>query len=720
MDSMVTPQIALELWPEIAMTRTMVLPLRFQFSRLLVLAWLLLEAGNAGAAGWDARLAGVFSGHLQEMERELAGLEIQLEGLPGIPVDDQGGTGGFANMQAQAAPARGVRAAVEVCWPVAARVDEVALVPARRYDARGLDAQYGLPDAFTVELIDAGGGVVRCVAREVQTRSHPVRRGHPFVYQVSPPVEASGVRVSADVLQIDSDGSFVHAWAEVFVFDGERNLARGAAVRSLGGVGVAAPWHWNGAFLVDGQTPLGLPEIPSSEHRNIGWISEGRAKASDTASLKVDLGAIVPVDALRLFPAKRPTSDLPSGFGFPRKLRISVSDTGDTAGPGQWTILADWEMPNPGHNPVLLAFKTTRARHVRIEAIELWKAFEAYPAFFALSEVEVLSGNENLVLGKPVRSSDGMLNLMGTGGRLWSSAALSDGFGPDGRLVSTRQWLAQLDRRLQLETRRYELKAEGERWLRGWRRAGFAGFAVLGLLGAFLIVALPIRYRRRARRDLLKVRERIASDLHDEVGSNLGSIQMFADLAGGRTAPSDDLARIQRIAAETVSAVRDIVWMLRPQGDHRIPTIEHLRETSSILLESLEWEFIANEDASHIELAEERTRHLFLFFREALHNILRHARAHKVEIRVETTHGNFQLTIADDGVGIDPDRMARPATLHALRQRAEALHADLGVDSRPGEGTRLTLTVPLDRQRGRRRRLAPVPVNLLMVLVGLN
>jgi signal transduction histidine kinase len=313
-----------------------------------------------------------------------------------------------------------------------------------------------------------------------------------------------------------------------------------------------------------------------------------------------------------------------------------------------------------------------------------------------------------------------MLNLMGTGGRLWSSAALSDGFGPDGRLVSTRQWLAQLDRRLQLETRRYELKAEGERWLRGWRRAGFAGFAVLGLLGAFLIVALPIRYRRRARRDLLKVRERIASDLHDEVGSNLGSIQMFADLAGGRTAPSDDLARIQRIAAETVSAVRDIVWMLRPQGDHRIPTIEHLRETSSILLESLEWEFIANEDASHIELAEERTRHLFLFFREALHNILRHARAHKVEIRVETTHGNFQLTIADDGVGIDPDRMARPATLHALRQRAEALHADLGVDSRPGEGTRLTLTVPLDRQRGRRRRLAPVPVNLLMVLVGLN
>ena len=65
----------------------------------------------------------------------------------------------------------------------------VALVPTRRYDAKGLDAQYGMPDAFTVELIDAKGEVVARVARERNARSNPVRRGHPFVYQVSPPVE---------------------------------------------------------------------------------------------------------------------------------------------------------------------------------------------------------------------------------------------------------------------------------------------------------------------------------------------------------------------------------------------------------------------------------------------------------------------------------------------------------------------------------------------------
>jgi signal transduction histidine kinase len=226
------------------------------------------------------------------------------------------------------------------------------------------------------------------------------------------------------------------------------------------------------------------------------------------------------------------------------------------------------------------------------------------------------------------------------------------------------------------------------------------------LTGAFLIIFLPIRYRRHAHRELLKIRERIAGDLHDEVGSNLGSIQMFADLAAGRSGRSEELKRIQRIAGETVSAVRDIVWLLRPEGEHRIGTVEHLRETSSIMLESLDWKFTANEDAWQVELPDEATRHLFLFFRESLHNIIRHARAAKVEIRVEKVADKFRLAITDDGVGIEPERLERPATLHALRQRAEALGAEFTVESRPGAGTQLALAIPVPRQHARKARAA--------------
>jgi signal transduction histidine kinase len=669
----------------------------------LTVSFLTVQLAFAADASWDERLARVFSGRLKEIESELKTLAPRLEGLPEIPIDDQGGTGGFASIHPQATPERDSRYAIEVRWPKAATIDLIVLVPSRRYDARGLDAQYGMPESFTVELIDTEGKVIRSIARERNTGSHPVRKGHPFVYQISPPLEAAGLRISADLLHPDyeGEGSFVHAWAEVFAFEGERNIARGSEVHSLGGSTPSAPWHWSPGFLVDGQTPLGFPEIPARENRNVGWLSEGRSSARESASLTIDLGESVAVDAVRLLPARKPTSDLPSGFGFPRKLTVSVSETDESAAPANWPLIKEHEMRNPGHNPVELAFPAVRGRYVRIEAVEMWKDFENYPAFFALSEVEVLSGNRNLALGKVVRSSDGMLNIIAPGGRYWSGAALSDGFGPDGRLVSTREWMTLLDRRLQIETRRHELRAEADRLIAGWRRTGQMAIAIVGLAGAFLIIALPIRYRIHANQELIKVRERIAGDLHDEVGSNLGSIQMIADLAEGRAGPSDELKRIQRIAAETVSAVRDIVWLLRPEGDHRIGTVEHLRETSSIMLETVEWKFTADEAAWQTELPEDETRHLFLFFREALHNIIRHGKASTAEIRAAATDRHFTLTIADNGVGIDPARLERPATLRALRQRTEALGAELGVETRPGEGVRLKLTVPLERKSRR-------------------
>jgi len=676
------------------------------FVWLLVLSLLWVAPGRAAEATWDVRLAASFSGRLKEIEQELADLAPRLDKLPGIPIDDQGGTGGFASIHPHAVSTAGSQCAMEVRWPAKSMVDLVALVPARRYDARGLDAQYGMPDAFRVELINAKGEVLTCVARERNAASHPVRKGHPFVYQVSPPVEAAGLRITAERLQPNPEGepNFVHAWAEVFAFEGDTDIALGAKVTSLGGSAPPAPWHWSPAFLVDGQTPLGLPEIPAEEHGNIGWISEGRPTANEVATLNVDLGEPAEINAVRLFPAKRPTSDLPSGFGFPRKLRISVSATGEPGDRGKWATIAERDFRNPGHNPVVVPFDPVSGRFVKIEATELWKAFDGYPAFFALSEVEVLNDDQNIAQGKVVRSPDGMMNVIAPGGRYWSSAALTDGFGPDGRLVPTREWLTRLDRRLQLETRRHELRTEAVRLVAGWRRTGLTSAAVVGLVGLFLIIALPIRYRMHANREVIKVRERIAGDLHDEVGSNLGSIQMFADLAEDRSGPSDELKRIHRIAAETVSAVRDIVWLLRPQGDHRIGTVEHLRETSSIMLETLEWHFTANEDAWQAELSEDANRHLFLFFREALHNIMRHAQAAKVDVRVEIANATFRLVIADDGVGIAPERLERPATLRALRQRSAALAADLRIDSTPGAGTRLELSVPLRRKTLRKSR----------------
>ncbi len=669
----------------------------------LWLVWTGPARAQSPGQDWDERLARSISERLRIIDREMAELSAQLPGLPSVPENDQGGTGGHADLRyrlqdsAQARPST-----VKVTWSAEETVDLVALVPARRYDAQGLDAQYGTPEDFHIELLDATGKTVARVAAERDARSHPVRRGHPFVYELPEPVAASGLRISATrlppdrVSDPDTAGGFTHAWAELFVFSGERNVALDARVDPEGGSSPSSPWHWKPDFLVDGQTPLGLPEMPDDDLGYIGWISEGRSSASQAAGITVDLGQEEVFDSVRLFPAKRPTTDLPGGFGFPRVFTVSVSDSG--AGDSWQTVLSR-EMRNPGHNPVLASFPETRGRFVRIEAVELWKEFEEYPAFFALSELEILAAGRNLARGRPVFSADGMSNVIASTGRIWSSAALCDGFGPDGRLTSTRAWLLALNDRLEIESRLHALGLESARLIRQWRQIALAGTAALGLVAALLAVVLPVRSRRRNRRELLKVRERIAGDLHDEVGSNLGSVQMLADLASGRGGPGEELKRIQRIAAETVSAVRDIVWMLRPEGEHRIGTVEHLRETSSIMLENLDWKFSANEDAWNTEMPDEDTRHLFLFFREALHNIIRHSRAAKVEIRVEASPRRFGLSVSDDGCGISPERLAKASTLHALRQRAEALGADFSVKSEPNTGVRLSLNIPLPRKK---------------------
>jgi len=147
----------------------------------------------AEEAGWDERLARALSGRLTEVEAELEQVELKLPELPGLPVDDQGGTGGFASLHPQSVPRKPDEHAVSLKFAEEAQVEMVALVPSRRYEVDGLDPQFGMPDGFKVELLDAEGKVVKVIAKEHGLWGDPVRAGHPFVYELSVPVAASGM-----------------------------------------------------------------------------------------------------------------------------------------------------------------------------------------------------------------------------------------------------------------------------------------------------------------------------------------------------------------------------------------------------------------------------------------------------------------------------------------------------------------------------------------------
>ncbi len=128
-----------------------------------------------------------------------------------------------------------------------------------------------------------------------------------------------------------------------------------------------------------------------------------------------------------------------------------------------------------------------------------------------------------------------------------------------------------------------------------------------------------------------------------------------------------------------------------------------LRAFASDVLDGrgVRWELTTSGPLAETGLTPEQRRHLLLFFKEALHNAVRHSGAGRVEIHLEVSDGRLLGEVADDGSGVDPAAVeAAPHDgsgrgLASLRYRADALGGRLEIDTAPGAGTRVRLEMPL-------------------------
>lgn len=240
-----------------------------------------------------------------------------------------------------------------------------------------------------------------------------------------------------------------------------------------------------------------------------------------------------------------------------------------------------------------------------------------------------------------------------------------------------------------------------------WRRAWF--FCLIAVVVGAAVVAA---HRARVRRALVleRVRTRIAADLHDDVGAALARISMLAEAAriqkdpGGPAAPiSEDLGEIARSARELISRAREIVWSLNPRYDDLGSFIVRLREIAAELLEPFQvtWTLSAPDEASarYVRLRPEARQHLLLVFKEAMHNVVRHAGAQQVELGVSVAAGKLVGIIRDDGQGRDDDALSAMTGngLVNMGERIAALGGDLMVDRSSSGGVKIRFEVPVGR-----------------------
>ncbi len=258
-------------------------------------------------------------------------------------------------------------------------------------------------------------------------------------------------------------------------------------------------------------------------------------------------------------------------------------------------------------------------------------------------------------------------------------------------------------------------------WARWW-------FIALCAIGAALLVAAFYRYRlaylreinkalvdaklaeenlRKLREERLaeleKVRSRIATDLHDDIGASLTQIAILSEVAQaqnkkGNGAFSEPLKKISTVSNELVCTMSDIVWSINPTKDHISDLVQRMRRfaSDSLSAKGIAFHFNSPPMNDDIPLGTNMRRELFLVFKEAVNNIVKHSEAKSVNVEFQNTADFLCLKIIDDGKGFDAQQFNDSGNgIVSMKKRAAEINGEFQIISENGQGTEILLKLPL-------------------------
>jgi signal transduction histidine kinase len=196
---------------------------------------------------------------------------------------------------------------------------------------------------------------------------------------------------------------------------------------------------------------------------------------------------------------------------------------------------------------------------------------------------------------------------------------------------------------------------------------------------------------------------RLAREFHDELGQLLTSARMQLQWLDGRLADDQAthsaLAAIESMIGEAYRSVKSIAAELRPPAlNLGLPAAIEWQAARALTPAGLQFTVALAPVAE--SLPDAVATALFRIVQEAFTNVLRYAGARSVHVSLRADGGQLVLSVADDGRGFDPAGVAAGEHfgLVGMRERVAALHGTLDIDSAPGEGTRITVQLPLPAQ----------------------
>lgn len=224
-----------------------------------------------------------------------------------------------------------------------------------------------------------------------------------------------------------------------------------------------------------------------------------------------------------------------------------------------------------------------------------------------------------------------------------------------------------------------------------------SALAILALAGIWLAIN---RYKLRQTVNELEIRNQIAADLHDEVGSSLSSIQMLSQMINSQPHTDEkDRAILQKVsnnATETMEKMSDIVWMIKPGENDAAGLAERMQRFLYEMTESknILSNFTTN-NLGVLQLTMSQRKNIYLIFKEALNNAMKYSGTSSVSVSLEFIEKQLILTIQDLGKGFDKIQIRRGNGLENMQNRAKELNANFELNSEIDKGTVIKLSVSI-------------------------
>ncbi len=569
-------------------------------------------------------------------------------------------------------------------------IDEVVLVPViRRTEHNGLQAD-GFPPAVRV-ILGTQDNPEGTVVAEYDEKQTLLPRIAPLSISCKG-TEASWIRIEVDRLSVsDQNNRFVFRLSEIMVFSEDENVAlhQRVSAKSNHSDGLV----WDKDFLVDGFVPYLMDAAGGEKSRPF----VGRINQEVNPVLNIDLGSPLPLSRLHLHTIEKDDfipQAFTSDFGVPRRIHILGANQ-----PGfqDARTLLELDLSNPyDTSPIMMwRFPETVYRYVRLDLTDLQaNPFEKNTMRFGFSEIELFARGKNVALARPVKASapispDDLLRPL---------ANLTDGRNIYGSILPIRDWMGQLARRHDLESERPLLQKELNRL---YDRQQIT-LRRLGWLSALLAtgIAFTILINRLLRmREVQAIKQRLAADLHDELGANVHTIGLLSDAAKcAGSAPEEWNMlhdRIRALTNRTGIAIRHVGNMMEAK-DLYIGLVEDMQRAAQRITANIEHTFEVEGEPYLDLLAPQRRVDLFLFYKESLINICRHSNATRFSTRLTASPREVVLSVSDNGKGLSGQPIPS-----SLKRRARLLKAKLSITEIPNDGTGITLRIRPRRKKGK-------------------